>query len=233
MSSRPIKLVAAIALTIVTIAFTLAALQKKTTQSVRTAISSVDSDSDSVAVADHEDATGENSTPSLPVLSDFESPIKGEALAWAERIFLNTERYANYERIRLVDVNWSELMGPIKRSQQYLAASSGGSATGNSAALIEMNPFDNMSYQLLIEKVRIHEINGVYITTLSGTISVGDEDGGTWNMSINENTSELIGTFDASDGWTTFGPGPNRSFHVFRSMSQASRQEQRKAKNNW
>ena len=231
MSSRPIKLVAAIALTTVAIAFTLTALQKTTTQSARVAILPVDSDLESVA--DQEDATGENSTPSLPILSDFESPIRGEALARSEKIFFNTEGYVKYERIRLVDVNWSELMGPIKRSQQYLAASSGGSATGNSAALIEMSPFDDMSYQLLIEKVRIHEINGVYVTTLSGKISIGDEDSGIWKMSMNENTSELTGTFDATDGWTTFGPGPNQSYHVFRSMSQASRQGQRKAKNKW
>ena len=150
-----------------------------------------------------------------------------------KRFFFNTEGYVKYERIRLVDVNWSELMGPIKRSQQYLAASSGGSATGNSAALIEMSPFDDMSYQLLIEKIRIHEINGIYVTTLSGKISIGDEDSGIWKMSMNENTSELTGTFDATDGWTTFGPGPNQSYHVFRSMSQASRQGQRKAKNKW
>jgi hypothetical protein len=184
-------------------------------------------------VKSNTDSSSEPVAPEIekifPILSDFESTLKVEGLEWATSVFLTSTKFAQYERVRLVNIDFHGLLRRVRQSQQYLS-SAGTNLSGDPRTTIDMSPFENLNYQLLIQNAQVNEVNGIFIITLSGPALKNDGRVGSWNMSIDEVSEEISGLIDAADGWTTFGPGPDRAFHVFRSMSQVARQEQQQGK---
>ena len=164
------------------------------------------------------------------ILTDYESTTKHDAIEWAESIFLNHPDFVKYDRIRLVDIDWDALLMPIKESQQYLSAASGKNVTGNAAAEFTLRTFPDRSYRMMIEKVAVQNVNGKELIALSGSSYDTRGQQGSWNLAIDEPGREIGGNIDAPDGWTTFAIGPDRTFHVFRDISQERRQEQQKGK---
>jgi hypothetical protein len=185
-----------------------------------------------VPASTDQDAEYMNS-PNDRVFRDFESNIKAEAVEWVNGLFITNTRGMNYDRVRLVDIDWFNLLQPIKSSQFYLQSSSGATIpekSGDSSNSFYIEPFSDKKYQMIIERVDVYETNGVHGIALLGSTLDAEGRQGTWQLSIDENERSLSGHINAPDGYTTFGPGPDNAFHVFREVSQESRRQQMEGK---
>jgi hypothetical protein len=153
----------------------------------------------------------------IPTQSASESDYE-----WAVSTFINNPESLDYDHVYLVDIDWPNLVRPIKASYQYLAAVSSAAPSGGSTVDFEFHPADGKAYRLLIKSVAVRQVEAQTVIIAKGTVMADGDAQGLWLLNFYEASRDLGGYVSAADYVFAIGPGPpTSSFYVVKEMTQA------------